>query len=190
MKHKKSSNKLLLIILILLVALLAFIFSSKITGMFLLQDEDSLYTMRGLSTSGGGKIGGDTYILDVAVGQELSGAIEGQKYNLCLGVMCAYNEPVYDISLRGNLTYNSGNPVETGSRITAKLSYQDYSKSIVTQVIGDGQFSVEFDDIPDSVIDKEFIIEIFVEGKIDAVYSCRHQIETVEDVTKHICTKL
>jgi len=187
------NNKILVLCISILLVLIIASYATTMTGMFLTQTNN--YKINGLFVSGNKLINDDCKIgdsngclLDIVISQPITKnhiqTYKGGNYELCLGTLCTYIEPQYDIKLTGTLGYKNENLVEKGSKVIAKIFYNnEIVKQVETTVDKNGKFELELNDIPDSIIDKEFVIKIYVEGKIEALYECTHKVENGE----HIC---
>ena len=174
------NNKTLALYISILLVLIIVSYTSTITGMFLTQTNN--YKINGLFVSGNKLVNDNCNIggsngcsLDIVISQPLTKnhiqTYKGGNYELCLGTLCTYIEPQYDVKLTGTLGYKNEDLVEKGSKVIAKIFYNnDIIKQVETTVDENGKFELELNDIPDSIIDKEFVIKLYVEGKVEALY--------------------
>lgn len=145
---------------------------SSPTGMFFVETDPIQITMRS-SFVQGEVLEKEQYNLQISVSQEPIGKLadSNQKYELCLGILCSAYEPRYDIRVKGNLSYSTGEIV-ANSEITTIIEYGSYEKQVIERTNAKGIFEAVIIDVPENIRNSEFIIKIYAEAEIEAVYEC------------------
>ena len=156
------------------------------------------YKLSGVISDGGGYIenmteGKKAYI---AIGQPLISSTGGtdevktylyyqspdktREYKLCLGVFCTgiFDAP-HSVSVNGKLKYDSQEPVANADAII-KIKYGLGSFESSTKTDDEGVFSGNVS-IPESIATKNFKIEVYIKGRVEASYTC------IYDQTSHTC---
>ena len=72
---------------------------------------------------------------------------------------------------------------EAGSKVTGVVEYLDYIKTVDVTIDENGYFEANLNDVPANVVNSEFDLRIYVEGRVEAMYECTHRI--IED--QHYC---
>ncbi len=154
------------------------------------------YRIVGTMAGGGEKMIGGSYKMYLSVAQPAisptktsptdpkSGYMTdtGSLYKLCLGVFCTN---VFDIprtiKVSGTIKYDTGGEV-SNSEAKLIISYgQAKYESKTIRTNDKGEFTVTTS-VPEAIANKNFVIEVYAKGKVEASYTC-----TFDQATNH-CT--
>ena len=137
--------------------------------------DNTNYQMTGVIASGGNMLLSDAvnYKLSMVVGQPVIGHVEGGIYKMDLGFFFGgISQRMIPIMLSGTLTYGNGTAV-ANSEIKAVISYnatgESYEGSDVSDANGYFEITVY---VPDYFMTYEFLLQLFVVGDVEAMYSC------------------
>lgn len=159
-----------------------FIFSlifSQIAVAFTTSD-DADYTIEGLISEGGDVISGGSYIATVVLGQPAIGYETDGTYVVCLGALCTYIfEPEYSVRLSGKLKYSDGSAVSNADVWIATNYLTATFIGGKTKTDSNGNFNSRVT-IPEFIYDKDFGIDVYASGEIDAIYECTYNQTTNE----------
>ena len=158
MKNKpKYTAALIFLVLLLMVAQ---------SGAFTITDAS--YKIKGEITTGGNSLSSDTYKATLSIGQPVIGIIESANNEICYGIFCqGIFNPMYTVTVDGNIKYLTGDAV-ADSKITGSIN-SIFKSSTYTDQSGNYRLVIE---IPEEIYDSDFTVQIYAEGKVNAVYEC------------------
>ncbi len=152
------------------------------------------YKITGLTSDGGNITDSANYKAQLAVAQPVIRDVDknltdehnigffgedNRKYNLCLGTFCTGAfEPRYYVNVTGKIFYDTGEAVaDSEANLRVKYGRARYESGMI-QTGPDGNFSAEIS-IPEHIATKQFKLEVYAKGRVEAVYEC-----TVEDIAE------
>ena len=132
------------------------------------------YKIEGAITPGGDIVSGTGYIATTTAGQHAIGYAQGGDYKVCLGLYCTYIfEPDYSVRMSGKLKYDDGRDI-SNKDVWIVIEY--LTSSFIggkSQTDAFGNFNARVA-IPEYIYDKNFDINFYASGEVDAVYDCTY----------------
>ena len=140
--------------------------------------DDADYTIEGIFSEGGDVISSGSYIATVVLGQPAIGYKSDSSYIVCLGALCTYIfEPEYSVRLSGKLKYSDGSIVKNSDVWIATNYLTATFIGGKAKTDSNGNFNARVT-IPEFIYNKNFDIDIYASGEIDAIYECTYNQAT------------
>jgi hypothetical protein len=138
------------------------------------------YQIQGIISDGGNNtLQGGNYRLHVIIGQPVVGiGANTNNYGLCLGMLCwDIFWPSNQINLKGQLFYENGTVV-SNSDIIVNATYKGSQWKQSNKTDNNGNFFVRVNNIPAYLRYRQFKVQIFARGDVDALYECLYNPTT------------
>jgi hypothetical protein len=170
-------KKLIIPLLFFLILLVPVVSAFSITG-------TGNYKMQGVISGGGDFIASTGYESMGVIGQPIIGTVTGPTFEACLGIFCTgFLEPMNRLEITGQARYanESKTPVAL-KNVLLNVSFTGYQFKATNKTDNLGYFTLNIN-MPATIKNEEFLVEVYAFGEIDAVYRCQY------DPTTQICSK-
>ncbi|MBU5574954.1 MAG: carboxypeptidase-like regulatory domain-containing protein [Candidatus Aenigmatarchaeota archaeon] len=132
--------------------------------------ETDSYTFNLLVPIDFNSLNSDSYTFKFALSQPTIGISSSEQNSLCIGIFCTSQIlPLYAIKISGTLNYSDNTSVSNAKIIVTTPTSK---KSTITDK--NGNFEITIYPVLEYYIKKPFEIEIYVIGKIEAIYTCTY----------------